>query len=458
MLDIIIKNSRIVNEDRSVYADIAIKDGKIAAIGKAEYFEEAEKVIDGRGKLAVPGLIDSHVHVNMTMGEFSTTDTMENATVAAAYGGTTSVVMFAIPVEDERPLTAMEKTRELAKGHCAVNYSFHAAITRVNEQSFQDIEDMLSGGIPSVKMFSIYKSTVMLPSIGIHRTLDKIKKYNGIALIHAESAPYIDALIEEKISRGETLPVDHMKSRPPISEAMEVANLIPLVEYTGAPTLFVHMTTSMVRDSIAHAKKKGIPVYTELCPHYLTLTDEVYERENGQDFVCSPPMRTSNNVAQMWDMLRDGLGDIISSDHSAYTKEQKLIYRNFFPKMPNGLPGIETRGPVMFSAGVAGGKITENQFVRNCSSNTARLMGMYPEKGRIAPGADADIVLIDPKEKYVMKSEDLHMMTDYTPFEGMEMTGRFTDVIVGGRMVIENNRYTGAVTGKEIKRHSPELY
>ena len=174
--------------------------------------------------------------------------------------------------------------------------------------------------------------------------------------------------------------------------------------------------------------------------------------------MCSPPMRTSNDVAQMWDMLRDGLGDIISSDHSAYTKEQKLIYRNFFPKMPNGLPGIETRGPVMFSAGVAGGKITENQFVRNCSSNTARLMGMYPEKGRIAPGADADIVLIDPKEKYVMKSEDLHMMTDYTPFEGMEMTGRFTDVIVGGRMVIENNRYTRAVTGKEIKRHSPELY
>lgn len=458
MLDMIIKNGRIVNEDTSINADIAVKDGKITAIGNAEYFEEAEKVIDAVGKLVMPGLIDSHVHVNMTMGEFSTTDTMENATVAAAYGGTTSVVMFAIPVGDERPLAAMGKTCDLAKGHCAVNYGLHAAITRVNDQSFQDVEDMLSGGIPSVKMFSIYKSTVMLPSIGIQRTLEKIQKHNGIALIHAESAPYIDALIEEKVAQGKTTPYDHMLTRPPISETMEVSNLIPLVEHTGATTLFVHMTSSMVRDPIAHAKKRGLPVYTEFCPHYLTLTDEVYTRENAQDFVCSPPMRSAEDAARMWDLLKDGLGDIISSDHSAYTKEQKLKYKDYFPKMPNGLPGIETRGPVMFSAGVASGKITENEFVRVCSSNTAKLMGMYPEKGRIAPGADADIILVDPNAKYVMKTEDLHMMTDYTPFEGMEMTGRFTDVIVGGKLVIENGKHNGRVEGKEIKRHSPTLY
>ena len=160
----------------------------------------------------------------------------------------------------------------------------------------------------------------------------------------------------------------------------------------------------MVRDPIAHAKKRGLPVYTEFCPHYLTLTDEVYTRENAQDFVCSPPMRSAEDAARMWDLLKDGLGDIISSDHSAYTKEQKLKYKDYFPKMPNGLPGIETRGRLCSPPEVASGKITENEFVRVCSSNTAKLMGMYPEKGRIAPGADADIILVDPNAK--VRDED----------------------------------------------------
>lgn len=457
MLDLIIKNGSIVNEDATINGDIAIKDGKIIAIGDSSYFADSIKTIDASGKLVVPGLVDSHVHINMEMGEFKTTDTMENATVASAFGGTTSIIMFAIPVGDERPLTAMENTRNLAKDHCAVNYSFHAAITRANEQSIHDISDMLSDGIPSVKMFSIYKSSVMLPSIGIHRVLNEVQKHNGIALIHSESAPYIDALIDEKISHGKTTPYDHMMSRPPLSEAMEVSNLLPMIELSGATTLFVHMTTSMVRNSIEYAKNRGLPVFTELCPHYLTLTDEAYSRENGQDFVCSPPLRSKEDVRKMWGMINDGLADIVSSDHSAYTKEQKLVYKDFFPKMPNGLPGIETRGPVMFSEDVSKGRISANEFVRLCSSKSAKLMGIYPNKGIIAPGADADIVLINPSVEYVMTTSELHMMTDYTPFEGMKMKGKFTDVIVGGKSVIENGVYSGMIAGKEIIRHAPIL-
>jgi dihydropyrimidinase len=458
MLDLIIKNGKIVNEDSTINGDIAIMDGKIAAVGSAAYFTEAKKIVDATGKLCMPGLIDSHVHIGLNMGEFATTDTMENATISAAYGGTTSMVEFAMPVGEERPLEAMKKTQAITHGHSVINYSFHGCITRNNEQSLSDLRDMLTGGIPSIKMFSIYKETVMLESLGIHRALEVITQKNGVALIHAENAPYIEALIAKYTGEGCTTPYYHMLSRPPISETMEVAKLVPLLELTSTPAIFVHMTSSMVRDTIAYAKRKGLPVYTELCPHYLTLSEEVFSRKNAENFVCSPPMRSEEDIRKMWNMINEGLSDIINSDHSAFVLAQKQKYKGFFPKMPNGLPGIETRGPVMFSEGVAKKRINENDFVRMLSSNTARLMGMYPDKGRIAPGTDADIVIVDPSAEYVMSISNLHMQTDYTPFEGLKMTGKFTDTVIGGKMVIENGTYTGEVNGREIMRHAPDLY
>lgn len=458
MLDLIIRNGLVVNEDSSRKEDIGIKDGKIVELGDFKDFPEASKVIDASNKFVMPGLIDSHVHIDMDNGRVLTTDSMENATISAAYGGTTSIVMFAIPIGDERPLEALEKTKKSAEGNCRINYSFHTCLTNMEEQSFKDIEEMIDMGYTSVKMFSIYKGALMLPTVGIHRVLDIISKKGGLALIHAENAPYVEAMIEEKIKECKTLPVDHMESRPPVSEVLEVAKLIQLVKYTGAPTIFVHMTTSMVRDLIANAKENNIPIYTELCPHYLSLTKEVYSRPNGQEFVCSPPMRSQEDVNLMWSMINEGLGDMVNSDHSAYTKAQKNEFKDYFPNMPNGLPGIETRCPVLFSEGVSKGKITENDFVRLCSSNTARLMGMYPEKGIIAVGADADIAIIDPEKEYTMTIDDLHMMTDYTPFEGIKMKGKFTDVIVGGKAVIENGEYTGVVNGKEIERHTSTFY
>jgi len=459
MLDIIIANGTLVNADKSIRADLAVKDGKIVAIGDQQYFPPAKEFVDATGKLVMPGLIDSHVHINLDMGEFVTLDTVENATLSAAYGGMTSMVEFAVPVGDQSPLAALEKTRNEANGHSLINYSFHSCITRLNDQSVADIKDIISAGIPSVKMFTIYKETVMLEMLGIYEILKEVGKRGALAKIHAENAPMIEALIAQCIKDGRTTPYWHAKSRPPASEASAVAELIPMIQETGAAVQYAHMTSSSVRDTIYDAKRRGLPVYTEFCPHYLVLGEEVYSRPDAENFVCSPPMRSAEDRAGLWKMVSEGLCDVISSDHSAYDTKQKQLYKEFFPKMPNGLPGIETRAMVMFSEGVSKGRMSENEFVRMLSTNDAKLMGMYPEKGILAVGADADIILIDPTAQSTLSIKNLHMQTDYTPFEGLELTGKITDTIINGTHIIKdgvciNDTFRGA----EIRRHSPDFY
>lgn len=459
MLDMIIANGTLVNADKSIHADMAVKDGKIVAIGDQHYFPSATRVIDATGKLVMPGLIDSHVHINLDMGEFVTLDTVENATLSAAYGGTTSMIEFAVPVGDQPPLAALEKTRKEADGHSFINYSFHSCITRFNDQSMADIRDIISSGIPSVKMFTIYKETVMLEMLGIYEVLKEVGKRGVLAKIHAENAPMIEAMIAQCIKDNRTTPYWHAKSRPPVSESSAVAGLIPIIQETGAAVQYAHMTSSSVRDTIYDAKRRGLPVYTEFCPHYLVLGEEVYNRPDAENFVCSPPMRSTEDRAGLWKMISEGLCDVISSDHSAYDTKQKQMYKEFFPKMPNGLPGIETRAMVIFSEGVSKGRISENDFVRMLSTNDAKLMGMYPEKGILAVGADADIILIDPNVKSTLSIEALHMQTDYTPFEGLELTGKITDTVINGIHVIKDGQcINDTFRGTEISRHTPDFY
>lgn len=458
LLDLVIKNGKIVNADKSIYADVGIRDGIIACIGDAQYFGEARAIIDALGKLVMPGMIDAHVHIAAEQGEFTTKDTVESATIAAAYGGTTSMIQFAIPVADESPLHALEATINATKGNSVIDYSFHGAITRLNDESLNDVKELLTGGIPSIKMFTVYRDAVMLEPLGVLKTLELVGRYHGIANIHAENAPMIESSISQYVSAGLTTPYYHMMSRPPISEVTAVSSLLPVIESTNAPTIFVHMTTSQVSGYIGWAKPR-MPVFTEFCPHYLTLTDEVYSRPDGQNFICSPPMRTQEDQDGMWNMIGGDLCDIISSDHSCFSTAQKSIHKNDFSKAPNGLPGIETRGIIMFSEGVAKGRMTENQFVQLLSANSAKLMGMYPQKGIISPGSDADIVIYDPSAAFSLRNSDLHMGTDYTPFEGFKITGRPTHTIVRGNIIIKNGSYiSGDFRGEMIKRGSPILY
>jgi dihydropyrimidinase len=457
VLDLIISGGHIVNADGSVDADIGIKDGKIACIGRKSDFGQAVKTIDASGKLVMPGLIDSHVHIDDAQGEFFTKDQVETGTIAAAYGGTTTMVQFAIPVGDERPIQALEKRMHAAKDVSVIDYSFHGAITHLNDQSLADVRDILTGGFPSIKMFTVYRGEVMLEQLGIYKVLQLIGKHCGVAKIHAENADMIEANVAEYVRRGLTTPYYHPLTRPPVTEVTAVANLLPMIEETDAATVFVHMTTSQVCDYIRWAKKR-MPVFTEFCPHYLTLTEQVYSRPDAQNYMCNPPMRAQADQDGLWKMVSEGLCDVINSDHSCFDLAQKASHKDDFTKEPNGLPGIETRAAIIFSEGVAKGRITENDFVRMLSTNDAKLMGMFPQKGILAAGSDADIVLWDPNASYVLHAGDLHMGTDYTPFEDFHITGKLTHTLIRGNIIVEDGKFVGdRFKGRMVRRGVPIL-
>ncbi|MGG3469017.1 dihydropyrimidinase [Neobacillus pocheonensis] len=457
MIDLLIKNGTVVNSSYSEKVDVAVKDGKVVALGNADYFPEAKKEIDANGKYVIPGMIDSHVHVNLKLGEFTTTDSFYNASLAAVHGGTTSFIDFAIPYENESPLDAVERRLSEAKGNTLIDYSFHGCVTKGNQKSYEDVRDLIVGGIPSIKMFTVYKDLVMIGRGEIYEVLKIINQYGGIAKFHAENAEMIDYQITKFLQEGKTIPRYHALSRPAISEVEAIASLITLIEHTDAPSIFVHMSTKEAKQILDHAKKR-IPLFTEVCSHYLALSEEIYEGENGQNYICSPPIRSKEDRDGLWNMIQEGTVDVVNSDHCCYTLGQKEKYKHDFTKAPNGLPGIETRGTILFSEGVATGKLSINQFVELTSTKVAKLMGMYPNKGIIAVGSDADIVVFDPHAKYQLTIQDLHMQTDYTPFEGFNMTGKPIHTIVRGNHLIDNgNLLDKKVRGEFIKRTKPIL-
>lgn len=457
MLDLIIKNGWVVNATHSQQTDIAVKDGKIVAMGQASLFPEAEKTVDADGLWILPGMIDTHVHMYKRFGASPSQDNYYDGTIAAAYGGTTSIVDFGFPYGDETPAQAMQRKLDEIKGQSVIDYSFHSNLTKANEENYGQIRELIQQGFPSVKMFTIFNYGRMLEKAGIYEVLRIIAKENGLAMIHTESADLIDRYIADTVAKGHTLPIDLAKTRPPITELEALYALISMVEDTGAPTIVAHMTASGAAPAIAQAKH-AMPLFIECCTHYLTLDESVYQRPDACRYTCVPPMRDLANQAKLWDMVNQGLIDVISSDHTDFSSEQKDSHKDDFTKIPNGLPGIETRGIVLFSEGVSKGRITPNRFVEITSAKAAKLMGVYPNKGVIQVGSDADFAILDPKAKYTIHAKDHHMQTDYAPFEGMEMTGKVVHTVSRGAFVIENSVYTNTQhRGQLLKRTGPIL-
>jgi dihydropyrimidinase len=457
LLDLLIKNGTVVNADQTLQADVGVKDGMIVLIGNGDYFPEAAREIDAAGKWVLPGMIDSHVHINLKLGEFTTKDDFYQASLAAAYGGTTSLIEFAVPYGEETPAQALERRLAEAKGNTVTDYGFHGCVVRGDAQSFRDVEDLVTGGVPSIKMFTVYKDLVMLDKGTIWEVLQIIGKKGGLAKFHAENADIIDSLIHRYVSEGHTSADYHVKSRPAIAELEAISSLLALIEHSGAPSLFVHMSTGKGKDMLRLAREK-LPVFTEVCSHYLALTEDVYQGEHGNRYICSPPIRDQGEQDGLWSMMREGLIDVVNSDHCCYDLEQKDKYKNFFPDAPNGLPGIETRGTVLFSEGVAKGRISINQFVDLTSTRTAKLMGMYPRKGVIKAGSEADIVVFDGDTTYTLTTNALHMQTDYTPFEGFCLTGKPTDVIIRGHHIVHDGQLIdNRFRGEFLKRSGPLL-
>jgi dihydropyrimidinase len=455
--DLVLTGGQVVSPDLTHRADVAISDGKIAAIGEPRSFADAEREIDVSGKYVLPGLIDSHVHLNLSLGDFTTRDSWAAGTTSAALGGVTCLVDFAIPNSGELPLAAFERRLNEAEGQSVIDYGLHACTSRADAKALAEIPRLIDMGAATVKMFTVYRGLVMLTYGEVRAVLQQIGEHGGLAAFHAEDAAIIEYEIQRHVSEGCTKPIHHARSRPVVAEVAAMQVLGELLYETGAAGFFVHVSSGEAERVLRMARRSGVSLYAETCPHYLLLTEEVYEHPDGQNFICSPPIRPEPHPEALWEMVSRGSIQMINTDHCCYDREQKSLHKDDFPKAPNGLPGVETRFPLLYTEGVQTGRISLGQLVSLTSTNVAKLMGLFPQKGTIQVGGDADVVVIDPATQRTVSAADLHMATDYTPFEGRKAVGWPVLTMSRGRIVVEDGRFCGEAShGRYVPRRIDE--
>lgn len=461
MLDLVIRNGAVVTAHSTVAMDVGILDGKVAHLGHPGQSMEAKEEIDASGLYIFPGFIDAHVHINLPLGEFVTNDKFADATRAAAHGGTTTIVDFAIPDPGESSLEAFERKLSEASGNAYVDYSLHGCLVSADEESIEQIPQLMDRGVGTIKMFMVYKDRLLLTSGEIRAVMQELAHRGGTALIHAEDPGIIDHLVDQEFAFGTGSPLAHVRAHPNSSEVTAMWTVTTLVEETGCSTYFVHVSAGGSGEVLRYAREKKLPLKAETCPHYLSLTSELYDGEDARNYVCSPPLRSKADTKTLWNLIEDGLIQVVNSDHCGYDTGQKHRFPEDFTKIPNGLPGIETKNTVLYSEAVASGWLTPQEFVALTSTNMAKMLNVYPDKGAVAVGSDADLVLFDPDESWTLRARDLHMQTDYSPFEGFEMRGIPKTTIVRGEVVVRDGelvgsagygRFVSTVPSEKVKR------
>ena len=454
-MKVLIKGGTVVTAVDQYKGDVLIEDEKVSLIGTA-LSVEADKTIDASGKYVLPGGIDVHTHLDMPFGGSTSADDFESGTIAAAFGGTTSIVDFAIQYKGQTLRQAFEAWSKKAEGKAAIDYGFHMIVTDLPESVEKEMDAMVAEGVTSFKLFMAYRGVLMLDDGSIFRAFLRTAENGGTICMHAENGDVIDVLVRRALAQGHTAPKWHALTRPPRAEAEATYRAICLSEMAGVPLYVVHLSAAEALEQIAVARNRGLPAYAETCPQYLFLSYANYEEPgfDGAKYVMSPPLRASGNEEALWRGLAGNDLQAISTDHCPFCmKEQKELGKNDFSKIPNGAPGIETRMNLVFDGGVRAGRISLNRFVELTSTSPAKIFGLFPKKGTIAPGSDADIVVFDPNRKHVLSAKTLHMKVDYNPYEGREVTGAADTVLSRGKLVIENGKFVGkAGAGSFLKR------
>jgi dihydropyrimidinase len=454
----LIKGGTVVTAVDTYAADVAIVDGKIAAIfgdggAPAGVFD---LTIDAKGKYILPGGIDAHTHLDMPFGGTTSSDDFETGTLAAAYGGTTSIVDFAIQTKGDPLRTGLDLWHSKAEGKAAVDYAFHMIMTDVTEDTAAEMGTLVNEGVTSFKLFMAYPGVLMADDGMIFRAMQRASDIGALICMHAENGIPIDILIGQALKKGHTAPKYHTITRPQIAEAEGTHRAICLAEMAGAPVYIVHLSAERALKQVVEARDRGLPVYAETCPQYLFLSDADLAREGfeGAKFVCTPPLRPAYMQEDLWRGLRTHDLQVVSTDHCPFCmKGQKELGKDSFAKIPNGMPGVETRLYLLWDGGVRKGRISMNRFVEITSTAPAKLFGLYPHKGTIAVGADADLLVWDPEKRHVLSQQTLHMRVDYSPYEGQEVVGGPTHVLSRGKVVIENGKYVGKKgDGRFVKR------
>lgn len=441
-MSILIKNGRIITAGADYVADIFVDGEIISSIGK-NLAVNADKTIDASGKLVFPGGIDPHTHLDLPfMGTFSS-DNFETGTRAALFGGTTSVIDFVIQSQGHSMQSAVEEWHKKADGNAFGDYGFHIAVTDFNPDSRAEIKKLIEYGITSFKVFMAYKGALMIDDEQMIGIMNEVAQHHGLVSVHATNGDMIDFLVKKHVAEGKLEPLYHYLSQPEITEIEASGRFIDLANYTGVTCLIVHMASGGALDKVREATKRNQRIFVETCPQYLLLDASVYEKGDFEaaKWVMSPPIREKKDGAALWAGLNQGLVNFVGTDHCPFFMEQKRMGEHDFTKIPNGAPGIENRVELLYSEGVRKGRISLNKFVEITSTNAAKVFGMFPRKGCIAIGADADLVIFDPDEKHTISAKTHHHNCDYSAFEGLEVTGKCKTMLLRGTVAVENGDF-----------------
>lgn len=451
----LIKHARIITAADDFQGDILIEGETISAVGLGLDVPGAE-IIDARGKVVFPGGIDPHVHLDMPfMGTFSS-DTYTSGTGAALHGGTTMVIDFILQTQGESLHAALRDWQTKSVGKAVGDYSYHMAVTDFNEHTKDELKDLIEQeGITSFKTFMAYKGALMIDDGQMIALMEEVERLGGMVTVHATNGDMIDKLIAKHRAEGKLSPLYHYLSQPEITESEASGRFVDMAWYTDVPAYIVHLTCEGALNQVREASRRNQKVFVETCIQYLLLDASLYEKDfEGAKWVMSPPLRQKKDQETLWAGINQGLIQVVATDHCPFKWEQKLMGKDDFSKIPNGHPAIENRIELLWSEGVNKGRISANKFVEVSSTNPAKIFGMYPRKGCIAAGSDADLVIFDPHKTHILSAETHHMNVDYSGYEGWEVTGKVETVLLRGKVVVDKGELkAGPGYGQFIKRN-----
>ena len=454
----LISNGTIVTADGSYAADVLIDGETIAAIGAdlaGAGGVSPDETIDANGKYVIPGAIDVHTHMELPFGGTFAKDTFETGTRAAAFGGTTMIVDFAVQSRGKSLREGLDTWHAKAEGNAVADYGFHMIMSDVNDDTLKEMDQLVAEGVPDFKLFTAYPGVFYSDDGAIFRAMQQSAKNGGLIMMHAENGPAIDIVAADLVADGKTDPLYHGIARYPVFEGEATNRVIRLAEAAQVPVYIVHLSARDALNAVRDARDRGSQAFAETCPQYLFLSlDDLGNGFEGAKFVCSPPLRSADHQDELWTgLIKDDL-QVVSTDHCPFDfGDQKILGKGDFRKIPNGLPGVEDRVDLLHDGGVVGGRMTRERWVEIISTAPAKLFGMYPQKGAVTVGSDADLVVYDPAATHTISAKTHHMDVDYSCYEGREVQGRSDVVLSRGSVIVRNGEFTGRKgAGKFVKR------